>query len=203
MLVLIDESGCSGFKVTSGSTAHFIAVMVIFDSFDEAERTSNAINHYRKQNKLRREFKFSKDRNEVRDGFMMAVKPYDFKIRALVVDKSKVESSHLKLKTESFYNFFIKSLLNYDNSILKNARVKIDGSGDRKFRKELSKYLKGYVGAGKIKSVKLKDSKNDNLIQLADMVAGAIARSYKPNRKDHDKWRKMLNRQIDNVWEFK
>lgn len=40
-------------------------------------------------------------------------------------------------------------------------------------------------------------------ILLADMAAGAIARSYRTDeRKDADRWRKMLAGKIEDVWEF-
>ena len=43
----------------------------------------------------------------------------------------------------------------------------------------------------------------DNLIQLADMVAGAIARSYRHSeRKDAARWRQMLASKIEIIREF-
>jgi hypothetical protein len=41
------------------------------------------------------------------------------------------------------------------------------------------------------------------LVQLADMCAGAIARSYKRGRKNHDRWRKALAPRINDVWDFR
>ena len=38
----------------------------------------------------------------------------------------------------------------------------------------------------------MKDSEKDNLIQLADMVVGAIARSYYPNKRYYNRWRRKL-----------
>jgi len=49
----------------------------------------------------------------------------------------------------------------------------------------------------------MKDSRGDTLVQLADMCVGAIARSYREDRKDNDRWRKMLLPRIDDVWDFK
>ncbi len=33
MLVLIDESGCAGFKIAKGSTRHFVVAMVTFTDY--------------------------------------------------------------------------------------------------------------------------------------------------------------------------
>ena len=53
-----------------------------------------------------------------------------------------------------------------------------------------------------MKSCEFSDSSRDLLIQLADMVVGAIARSYRSDRPDKDAWRRMLAKRIDDVWEF-
>jgi len=88
---------------------------------------------------------------------------------------------------------------------LQNASIKIDGSGDKEFKKALTSYLRKYVGENKIKKFKFIDSKQDNLIQLADMVVGAIARSYSETRKDASRWLYVLKRKgkIKNIWDFK
>lgn len=204
MLVLIDESGDAGFKLTRGSTPYFVVVMVIFDNSNEAERTSKIIESARTSLRIKAEFKFNKCSAQVKDGFFAVVAPCKFSVRALVVDKSKIYSDNLRENKELFYNFFVKSLLKHDGTVLTDARVKIDGSGDREFKRELAAYLKRESEAGKIASVKFVESHRDNLIQLADMVAGAIARSYREgDRNEHDRWRKMLNSKIRDIWNFR
>lgn len=140
----------------------------------------------------------------MKDGFFTAVAPCKFTIRALVVDKAKIYSDNLRENKERFYNFFIKSMLKHDGDALTGAKVKIDGSGDREFKRELAAYLKRESETGKITSVKFAESHRDNLIQLADMVAGAIARSYREgDRSEHDRWRKMLSSKIRDIWDFR
>lgn len=203
MLVLIDESGDAGFKLARGSTQHFIVAMVIFDDFKEAERASDIIEAARTTLRIRTEFKFNKCSGQVKDGFFAMVAPCKFTVRAIVVDKAKIYSENLREHKEMFYNFFVKSLLQHDHNALVGARVKIDGSGDREFKRELAAYLKRESTGRKIVSVKFVESHRDNLIQLADMVAGAIARSYRvDDRNEPDRWRKMLNNKVRNVWDF-
>lgn len=204
MLVLIDESGDAGFKLARGSTPHFVVAMVIFDDFKEAERASGIIETARTTLHIRTEFKFNKCSALVKDGFFGAVASCKFTVRAIVVDKAKIHSDNLRDNKDLFYNFFVKQLLQHDGNALNGARVKIDGSGDREFKRELAAYLKRESAEGKIASVKFAESHRDNLIQLADMVAGAIARSYREDdRSQHDRWLKMLNSKIRNIWNFR
>ena len=102
-------------------------------------------------------------------------------------------------------NFFVKSLLKYDGGLLVDAIIKIDGSGDKLFREKLFTYLRQELGPGKIKKFSFADSSKDNLIQLADMVAGAIARSYKDNRAEFMKWINALRKSgnLIDVWKFR
>lgn len=204
MLVLIDESGDAGFKIARGSTPYFVVAMVIFRDYKEAEAASRAIAEARERLRVKPEFKFNKCHPNARDGFFETVAPFSFGVRAVVVNKARIYSDNLREHKERFYNFFVKSLLKHDNDVLQGARVKIDGSGDREFKRELEHYLRQQCQDGKIASVKFAESHRDNLIQLADMAAGAIARSYREeDRKDADRWRRMLARKIEDVWEFR
>lgn len=206
MLVLIDESGDPGFKLVRGSSSHFVVAMVIFDDFGEAEQTSAAIADLRERLRLKTEFKFAKSHSHVKDAFFECVCAHRFKVRALVVDKSVIYSDNLRNHKDLFYNHFIKLLLAHDNGALNDARVKIDGSGDRRFRNELNSYLRRELAKNKVRSVKFAESHRDNLIQLADMVAGAILRSYRTDdRKDALRWRQQLVRsgRVGDIWEFR
>ena len=68
----------------------------------------------------------------------------------------------------------------------------MDGSGPRVFRRQLATYLRRRVNDPKsadrfIGKVKMQDSQSNNLLQLADMVCGAVARSCggKPDAKEY------------------
>ena len=170
MLVLIDESGCPGFKLTKGSTPYFIIAMVCFPDFKEAEKVSRVIADLRTTLDLKSEFKFSKAHPNVKDKFFQIVCQHDFTVRALVVDKNSIYSTHLRKEKESFYNYFIKQLIYHDGKMLKDAIVKIDGRGSMAFKKRLGTYLRQTLDGHKIKKLTFADSKSDSLIQLADMV---------------------------------
>lgn len=203
MLVYIDESGDAGFRVEQGSSPVFIAAMVIFDSTEDAALTRQLISGSAARQMHRGEFKFSKCREPVRDRFFQAIVAAPFRVRAIVVRKAVIQSAQLRTDKESFYQFFVKQMLRHDNGRLNDARIIIDGSGDREFRQKLSTAIRRRGRDGAIRDCRFSDSKTEPLIQLADMCAGAIARSYRPERADHRRWLDMLQPRIDDVWEFR
>lgn len=203
MLIFIDESGDAGFKLTKGSSPHFVVAMVAFHDLDQATRTAAAIDTLADRLRLTQEFKFGKSRSEVRDEFFRAVMPFDFCVRSIVVRKELIYSSHLRSDKEAFYSFFVKSMLTFDNGLLAQAKVVIDGSGERAFRQELAGYLRRYTGPGAVRKIKFSDSSRDRLVQLADMCAGAIGRAQRKDRDNAQRWLSALEPKIQNIWHFR
>ena len=202
MLIVIDESGCTGFK--PASSTHFVIGMVIFDSFHDAEETANIIEKVRNETGFKREFKFSSSSNRVRDSFFEAIKKAKFKVRLFVIEKRLIYSPALKKNDELFINYCLKNLMKDGVHRIENATIKIDGSGSRIFQKECVSYLRKEIPIGIIKDIKFIDSKKSNLIQLADMVVSAYSRPFNsPNSLDSFKWRNMFESKIENVWNFK
>ena len=202
MLVFIDESGDPGFKVERGSSPVFVLAMVMFESHDAARAAEQAVRDAKAKLRVAKEFKFNASSDPVRRGFFAAIAGCDFRVRALVVDKARIKSMHLKTHKEQFYGYFVRQMMTWDGGRLRGAHVRIDGSGDRTFKREFVAYLRRQMAGDRMKSCEFSDSSRDLLIQLADMVVGAIARSYRSDRPDKDAWRRMLAKRIDDVWEF-
>ena len=207
MLIFIDDSGDAGFKITKGSTPNFVISLVIFEDNLEAEKTAVAIKELKRKLGFPddMEFRFFKSSKKVREAFLRAVSPYKFEVRSLVVDKSKIKSDELKNSKESFYSYFIKTALKYSGSI-NDARIKIDGSGDRAFRKSFLTYLRRELNSSQrkiIKNCKLADSKGNVLIQMADMIAGSVRRSYDVKAKDSGIYKDIIKKHIADEWLFK
>lgn len=201
MLVFIDECGDPGFRVDKGSSPVFVAAMVIFQNGSDADATNRVIQRAQERLKIGPEFKFNKTSDRNKEEFFQAVYQCPFLVRALVVEKKAVRSVHLRESKEDFYRYFVRMMMTYDDGRLDGAEVIIDGSGAREFKKELKSYLRRQLGS-RIKGVRLSDSQSDPLVQLADMCAGAIGRSYRTDRQDAWRWRTMIGRRIDDVWEF-
>lgn len=210
MLVFIDDSGDPGFKVGKGSTNLFVIGLIIFNDNLEAEETALKIK------KLRRglgcsdnfEFKFNKCSKVFKCKFLETVKNSKFKVRAIVMQKSKIYGKELRNSKESFYNYAIKTVLKYHGGTIENAKLRIDGHGDRKFKRALSAYLRkelNFCDRTKkkvFKDLKFVDSKINVLIQLADMVTGAIHRSYNKEKTDCNLYLDIIRKRIDDIWDF-
>ena len=129
-----------------------------------------------------------------------------FTVRAICVDKLQVYSHELKNKQDSFYNYAIKEVLAKSQNLNK-ASVRLDGHSGRAYKKSAITYLRREVNmsSSKISKVKFVDSKTDNLIQLADLVAGSILRSTQPDKTDSGDYLDILKKhnKIDDIWYFK
>lgn len=201
MLVFIDESGDTGLKIEQGSSRYFVIVLVSFEENEEAIACDQRIQLLKRELKLpeRFEFKFNKLRKDQRIKFFEAVLPYIFFYYGIVINKKpdKLYGDGFKIK-ESFYKYTCSLVFENAKPYLKDATIIIDGSGSREFKRQLTTYLRKKVGTGVIRKVKIQLSHNNNLIQLADMVAGAIRRNY-TSKSDKEIYRKIIKSKEMNV----
>ena len=207
MLVFIDDAGDAGFKLEKGSSKHFVIACVIFDDNLDAEETALKIKRLRRSLKWRddHEFKFNKASKLVRLTFLSEIKSCNFRVRAIVADKEVIRSPELRTNNTKFYNYMIKEVLSKSDGSIKNGSIRLDGHEDRAYKKAAATYFRQQANprGSVIKDMKFVNSKNDNLIQLADMVAGSILRSTQSNKTDKDEYLKVIKKRIEDIWYFK
>jgi hypothetical protein len=208
VLVFIDDLGDPGFKLDRGSSEFFIISAVIFNDTLEAEKTAVAIKTLRRELGFseKMEFKFNKSQKECRVKFLETVNHFNFKIRSIVFDKKILRSDELKNNKNSFYSYAIKSLLKYSGDSVLSASIKLDGSGDRAFKKSFLSYLRKSLNSREkkvVESFRFVDSKENVLVQLADMVAGSVRRSYDKDKTDKEVYKKIIRKHIENEWPFR
>lgn len=140
MLVFIDDSGDAGFNLQKGSSKVFVICLIIFDDELVAEEVALALKKLRRELKFPDtvEFKFNKSRKPIRERFLEVINPFHFKIRSLVIDKTVIRSQELRGNKNSFYGYAIKTALKYNDGSILDAKIRIDGSGDRIFKKSFS-----------------------------------------------------------------
>jgi hypothetical protein len=198
ILVFIDESGDPGLKLHSGSTNYFIVTLVAFEDREEALAADQRIQLLKHELGFLAgfEFHFNKVKGAFREAFLSAVAGYGFFYFSIVINKAKLQGPGFKFK-ESFYKYTCGLVFENAKPYLNNATVVIDGSGSREFRLQLGTYLRKRINDTKgdaryIGKVKIQDSHRNNLLQLADMVCGAIARSYS-GKDDAKNYRKLIS----------
>lgn len=207
MFGVIDESGETGFKFTKGSSPYFILVLILTS---RPESLCNALKELRKQRKLPENFEFSfhETTHKVRGAFLRKIKNLDFSIFALVVDKRILPQSFTKMSKSEFYVFFVSEFLLTcpvkrvaQDAILVLDEFDKSAKTIRALKKRLRKEIAQRKLAHQFKKIKPKRSRGEDLIQIADMIAGAIQRKY---AKQESKYFKMISsKKIAKIWEFK
>ncbi|MEY3775077.1 MAG: hypothetical protein RLZZ129_1857 [Verrucomicrobiota bacterium] len=207
MLVFLDESGDAGLKFTEGSSNNFVVTLVIFSNPAVAKAVDETIAKLRTKLNLpaHSEFKFAKMDQSRRERFFKEINGFDYCYFSIVINKPALRGEGFTVK-ESFYKYACRLVLSNAAAMLTDATVIIDGSGDREFRRQLKSYLCRTIndpGAEtvRIKKLKLQDSHRNNLLQLADMICGAVARFYsqKPDHQVYRRWIRPREKRVQ-VW---
>jgi hypothetical protein len=208
MLVFLDDSGDPGFKVGKGSSPCFVIALIIFDDTLDAEKCAVAIKELRRSLGLSDayEFRFNGCSKAHRLAFLARVAEFKFRVRAIVMDKAFIYGRELRRSKESFYNYAIKMVLKHSFGKIRGARLKMDGHGDRTFRRGLLAYLRREVDVpgepSIIADLKFVDSKQNVLVQLADMVAGALRRYADGEKDDGQAYKAAIQKRLEDVWDF-
>lgn len=198
MLVFIDESGDSGMKQKEGSSKFFTIVLVVFEDRDEANACDKRIESLKKDLgwSPRDEFHFKNNSDIVRKKFLEAVTRYNFFYYGIIINKhpAKLWGDGFKDK-KSFYKYACGLVFQNAHQKLIQSTVVIDQSGSQEFKMQLATYLKRKMNDDRckvIKKVKMQKSSSNNLLQLADYVAGVINRSVNKRKRNASEMHKII-----------
>jgi hypothetical protein len=197
MLAFLDESGDPGRKPDRGSSLYFVVGLVIFNDREEAMRCDERIGLLRGELGLdaKFEFHFSDNSHRLRLAFLEAVAPYNFFYHVFALDKhpDRLYGKGFQFKSP-LYKYVCSLVFENAKAHLRRATVVVDGSGDRVFRRQLASYLKARMndrgGTEVISKVRLERSSSNNLLQLADYVAGISNRHVqgKVRAREYRRW---------------
>ncbi|RIK53190.1 hypothetical protein DCC62_32470 [candidate division KSB1 bacterium] len=196
MIVFVDEAGDTGLKLKQGSSQFFIITLVIFDEDDEALACDQRIALLRRELGVGQEFEFhfNETPHRIKDHFFKAIVPYNFFYVSTIINKKNLYGEGFKFKN-SFYKYVCRLVFDNVKQYLEHAIVVFDGSGSRQFKQELATYLRKRMNDDatlRVRKVKMQDSKNNNLIQLADMVCGAVNLSLKSAEDESWEYRRLI-----------
>lgn len=198
-LIFVDDSGDPGFR--GATSSNFIMASAVFTSSEVATKLNDLIDEFRKSLGWQEEaeFKFRKTNKQIVKDLLEVVSKHDFEICAVYVDKSTYARILPVFDEEKLYNWTIKELLK--TIPLNDASIVIDGRSTREYRLRTASYLRREINASshKIIDIKTRDSAKDNLIQLADLIAGAINRSMQKDKTDSKTYYKIIKRNIASI----
>ncbi len=204
MHIYIDETGDTGFKLDQGSSEIFSITLILFKNPKEIEKAVNAIKTLEKRLGFSKdtEWKFSKTAPKNRIEFLKTVCAFDFEIRAVVMIKKNITGHKLTTDKDKFYNYTCKLVLQYVQ-YMKDAKIIFDRRGNKEFNTHLRQYLRNKCDLNHeiIKEIKSKDSQKEKPLQMVDMIAGAVGRSFK-NKKDSQECMQIIKPKIANLFRF-
>lgn len=195
-IIFIDDAGDPGFK--RGSSRYFVIACVIFESEAEATLASAIIGAQIERLGWygKTEFKFHQTQKKHKLDLFKRLKDARFKIVATIIDKSALDKA---TKPSALYNETIRDTLLLCDPM--GAKVRLDGHAGHDYNKGAVSYFRKSINRGnknerKIIHFRFIDSKENMLIQLADLVAGSILRSTNRSKTDSQEYLKALKGKV-------
>jgi len=194
----LDESGNTGFKFRQGSSRYFVVALVV-------ARDPDALADMLEEQRLAigklpgEELKFARLHHDGRLRVLRALAAGGLEARVLVVDKYRLTAPDMRSR-DGFYKYLIGAALAVDFSDIERARLVVDESFKGKAKQaDLATYLRQGLnthGTQKVKCIRdiaYRESHREPCLQIADLVAGAVARAYEA--KDLQ-YRRIIEQQI-------
>ncbi|MBI2333447.1 MAG: DUF3800 domain-containing protein [Chloroflexi bacterium] len=178
-----DEAGDVSMNFEKGASRYFVPAFISTQSPEDLRQTLAVL---RQSLDLREtyEFKFHKMASaEVRNQVFSALARADFEAWALIVDKTRLPKIFETTESIEIYTHFITELLNVIPAELqKDATLILDEFGSTPdLRTELRRAMVKRHMPRLFKRVIVRSSHRESLIQVADLVAGAIMRRDSQN----------------------
>jgi len=199
---ILDDSGDPG--VDGSSTSHFVIAAVIIVGDEDRQKLIDAIDKYRQKLgwKETHEFKFNTTKKGIIEELIKVIRGYKFSAYAMVLDKRKIPVTPDIIDSNSLYYYVMKELLLKLD--LKNPHITIDGIGGKRYMQKIRTYLRQNLKSNGVEKcvIKFADSKKDSLVQLTDIVAGSVARSFRDDRNNTDKFLKLMGGKIIQIFDL-
>jgi len=186
------------------ATSHFIVAAVLIIDRENLDTLTVALNGFRAGmgwNEMD-ELKFSSTRKNVVRNLLSYVNQFDFEAYAIIMDKTKMSKATPITSSETLHSFVIKELLL--KMELSEPVIVIDGVSHKKQAEKVRTYLRQHLKQHGVEKCKINfaDSRKDVMIQLADIIAGSVARSLDKKKNDHNVYLDLLGTKIKGIFEI-
>jgi hypothetical protein len=200
--IAADDSGDAGMK--PGSSGFFAIAAVAFNDALEAESAALEAKKFKRAIGWHddHEFKFNKMRRDLIIRLLEAIAPFDFKVYSLYIDKNHVKPEKIPADWDSVYNQVILETLG--RIPMHEAVVRIDGRYGKKYQQKMETYYRKELNkfGRKVDNVKFVDSKENTLVQIADIAVGSVNRSLQTDKTDSQDYIGLLRSKIELLEEF-
>jgi Protein of unknown function (DUF3800) len=192
--VHIDETGDAGLQFDRGSSAFFVVGLIFSDDVSSLRLATATVRHTLRW-PLEREFKFSGTHDAAKELYLQAIRREPFHVHIMAFDKRRLDPNALR---QDFYGHLVGLALEDVVENIRGAHLILDesfkGKGkQRTFRTQLRSRISQPGRKSVLRNLSYRSSRTDEMLQVADMVVGAVGRAYK--REDHH-YRSIINAKI-------
>ena len=174
-----DESGDVSYAFGKGATRYFVVAVIGTTQTHDLRQALAAARH---DLKLPDDYEFGFNTmggsSKLRQRVFAGLRQTDFEAWALIADKTALPETFRLMRRLDFYLYFVTGLLEVIPADQRNGATLIldEFGGEPKLPLELRRYMKRRGIPRDFSRVLTKRSKSEPLIQIADLVAGAVAR---------------------------
>lgn len=182
MYVFVDDSGDPGFKFGQGSSDFLVYTACIFKTAEKVNYLAVVLETAKESIGLHKEheLKFTKTSHTRRLDFLQFIATEELETISVVLDKRELNANGSRTTQLNM----LRLLLLESADEISAAKVFLDGQGSKSHLYVLRSGLRRFSNSSdaNIRELKFADSSKNVLIQLADMVAGAIHKSFEGNK---------------------
>lgn len=194
-----DESGDVSFSFTKGASRHFIFSMI---ASEDPEELRGSLQQLRVENHLSADYEFKYHNltsQRLKSAVFDCLSHKNFQTWALIVEKTSLPDSFRFMSGLDFYLYFVAELIQaIPPEFQENATLFLDEFGGKKnIAVSIRKVLRIRNMKSSFKKIVSKRSEGEPLIQVADLVSGAIShRDSINNVNDFEKIQKRISKII-------
>ncbi len=195
-----DESGDVSFKFTKGASRYFVVTVIATQYPDDLRDLLASV---RQQANLPQNFDFhfnSLASTKLRNLLFSSLSTAIFEAWAIIVDKTNLPDTFKLMSGLDVYLYFVSELINQIPEQKRNGGMLIlDEFGyPEQTRNELKRIMKAREIRHGFSRITIRRSQSESLIQVADLIAGAILRRDSQNQSEaYDVIAKKIKRLIE------
>jgi hypothetical protein len=173
-----DEAGDASFNFKKGASRYFVVAVV---ATQDADGLRSVLEELRERENFSQEFEFhfnALTSKKLREKTLSALKSADFKSWALIVDKATISPPLRALTGMELYLFMVAELISrIPVAVREKGTLILDEVGSAEVALvRLKRMLKAHGIRHGFSRIFFRRSRSEDLIQVADLMAGAILR---------------------------